>query len=94
MSAEQQLEAANGLDNPTLFSTVKVTIDEEGNPLVDAWQVKRAHLRWRTYSTLSLSHAILNIRVTSCFEMTISMTSSPFSSDEQTKQSLKHLSFL
>ena len=37
-AAEQQLEAAQGI-NETLFVTFKLTLDSEGKPLVDAWQV-------------------------------------------------------
>ena len=36
--AEQQLEAADGVHD-TLFTTVKVTLDKDGEPLVDAWQI-------------------------------------------------------
>jgi hypothetical protein len=38
-AAEQQLEAAGGIAE-SLFVTVKVTLDADGQPLVDAWQVK------------------------------------------------------
>jgi hypothetical protein len=38
--AEQQLEAAGGIAD-TLFAAIKVTIDAESKPLVEAWQVGR-----------------------------------------------------
>ncbi len=37
-SAEQQLEAAGGIDSTT-FATVRVTVDEHGQSIVEAFQV-------------------------------------------------------
>ena len=39
-AAEQQLLAAGGIEE-SLYVTVKVTLDEEGKPLIDAWQVTK-----------------------------------------------------
>jgi hypothetical protein len=38
-AAEMQLECGEGV-NDCLFVTIKATLDENGAPLVDAWQVR------------------------------------------------------
>lgn len=53
-AAELQLEAANGV-NPTNFVTVKLTLDEEGNTQVDAYQVSRLAMEMVAEGALELS---------------------------------------
>ena len=53
-AAEQQLESADGLED-TLFTTFKVTLDEEGKLLVDAWQICKQGLSMVAEGALTVS---------------------------------------
>jgi nuclear protein localization family protein 4 len=54
MAAEQQLEAAGGVAE-SLFVTVKVTIDQENKPLIDAWQISKQGLEMVAEGAIDVS---------------------------------------
>lgn len=59
--AEQQLEAANG-PNDTPFVTVKVTVDEKSQAVVEAFQVRlvRSQIDFPLILTLNLPYRSVN----------------------------------
>lgn len=53
-AAEFQLECAEGAKE-SLFVTIKATLDEAGEPLVDAWQISQQGLEMVAEGALELS---------------------------------------
>jgi hypothetical protein len=66
-AAELQLEAAGGQHTPTSFVTVKVTVDEESNTVVEGFQVSKQCMEMVAEGVLELTVHLGHFKVNPTF---------------------------